>query len=463
MARLPTVGGDDGNWGNVLNSFLAISHNSDGTLKNLFINAKDYGVVGDGTTDDTTALQNAVNAAVASGGTLFLPNGKYLCSKITISDSIRVMGQGGWGTADGMGAKIIAKASLNDNLIQFTPAAGKGIVGALFSNLIFDGQGANQTAGDIFYAYGAIQCLWDHCHFTNPWGAGLHISQDGNSGTGHHNRVVNCLFDNGISSNEGDGIGLQIDASDENMILNSDFENNGLGGVHTDRSFHIVDLTGLNSYMNCVFVGPIYSTYGRGIKIQGDNGKIIGCTFDGVGGTENIRLNGNRIIIQGNIFYNVGAHGTADGILPDNISETLIQGNQFNPGGSGRSCVNLTSGTPTNIMILGNNFSTDSGSWSSGAIQLGTGTGHIIKDNKGFNPVGYFTSPAQPAIPASGTAYTNNFGFDAFVTLFGGTITGVAIGGQSTGLSTAGSFYVPAGQSITLTYSGTPSWTWFGN
>jgi hypothetical protein len=31
MARLPTVGGDDGSWGSVLNTFLEVEHNSDGT------------------------------------------------------------------------------------------------------------------------------------------------------------------------------------------------------------------------------------------------------------------------------------------------------------------------------------------------------------------------------------------------------------------------------------------------
>jgi hypothetical protein len=31
MARLPTVGGDSGNWGTVLNEFLEEEHNSDGT------------------------------------------------------------------------------------------------------------------------------------------------------------------------------------------------------------------------------------------------------------------------------------------------------------------------------------------------------------------------------------------------------------------------------------------------
>lgn len=33
MPRLPTPGGDSGSWGDILNSFLAIEHNSDGSLK----------------------------------------------------------------------------------------------------------------------------------------------------------------------------------------------------------------------------------------------------------------------------------------------------------------------------------------------------------------------------------------------------------------------------------------------
>jgi hypothetical protein len=39
MARLPTPGGDNGNWGNILNSFLSVSLNSDGTLKGSAVGA----------------------------------------------------------------------------------------------------------------------------------------------------------------------------------------------------------------------------------------------------------------------------------------------------------------------------------------------------------------------------------------------------------------------------------------
>lgn len=51
-------------------------------------NVKDFGAKGDGTTDDTAAIQAAVNHAVQSNSSVYLPVGQYL-----VSSSIRITGQ----------------------------------------------------------------------------------------------------------------------------------------------------------------------------------------------------------------------------------------------------------------------------------------------------------------------------------------------------------------------------------
>jgi hypothetical protein len=49
------------------------------------ISVKDFGAKGDGTTNDTTAFQNAINAAQGGFGMLYVPYGTYLVGDLTIS------------------------------------------------------------------------------------------------------------------------------------------------------------------------------------------------------------------------------------------------------------------------------------------------------------------------------------------------------------------------------------------
>lgn len=82
-----------------------------------------------------------------------------------------------------------------------------------------------------------------------------------------------------------------------------------------------------------------------------------------------------------------------------------------------------------------------------------------------FQPLGVVGTP--PAVPLNNTAFTNDFWRDAVViiTSGGAAVTAIAIDGQATGLtlSTSGSVTVPVrnGGTITLTYASTaPTWQW---
>jgi Cu/Ag efflux protein CusF len=64
MARLPTVGGDTGNWGEILNAFLRIEHNEDGTLKanGSLLNKYTKPPTGIPESDLSSAVQSKLNA-----------------------------------------------------------------------------------------------------------------------------------------------------------------------------------------------------------------------------------------------------------------------------------------------------------------------------------------------------------------------------------------------------------------
>ncbi len=126
MARLPVPGQDDEMWGEILNDFLLQSHNEDGTLRDdtvgdaqvsslseseitdlgnnldsrvkkgeLVVNVTDFGAKGDGSTDDTAALVDAV-AALQPGATLYFPSGDYVVERLYMANlnGFRVLGAG---------------------------------------------------------------------------------------------------------------------------------------------------------------------------------------------------------------------------------------------------------------------------------------------------------------------------------------------------------------------------------
>lgn len=75
MSRLPTPGGDDGQWGAVLNDFLAVEHNTDGSLKlrtdGTFASAASVSSLQTTTTNLTTAVNQRVTVTSGGGETYY--------------------------------------------------------------------------------------------------------------------------------------------------------------------------------------------------------------------------------------------------------------------------------------------------------------------------------------------------------------------------------------------------------
>jgi hypothetical protein len=66
---------------------------------------------------------------------------------------------------------------------------------------------------------------------------------------------------------------------------------------------------------------------------------------------------------------------------------------------------------------------------------------------------------SSPAVPATTVAATNSTGTVVAVTITGGTLTSVVVNGSQAG-TTAGTYLVPVGGTISITYSVAPTWAW---
>ena len=93
------------------------------------LNARDFGALGDGQTDETTALQRALDAAAKSGETVYLPAGVYPCSTLRLAPHVGLCGDPTWSFREFGGAVL----RLNDRaaccLIDATDAFGATLNG----------------------------------------------------------------------------------------------------------------------------------------------------------------------------------------------------------------------------------------------------------------------------------------------------------------------------------------------
>jgi hypothetical protein len=98
----------------------ATARNYTDVIRNIAIQAEDFGVVADGTTDDSEALQAAVDRVAAlGGGTLLLPAGTILVSDATTISTAGVSIEG-----QGRGISIIKQSSTSANTLVVTMSSG---------------------------------------------------------------------------------------------------------------------------------------------------------------------------------------------------------------------------------------------------------------------------------------------------------------------------------------------------
>ena len=189
------------------------------SLSGTRVNVKDYGAVGDGETDDTDAIQAAIDAI--NVGTVYLPEGVFLVEKIVSKANVTIQGCG-WGTViklkdgdygGGFFGVIEAKGteeSLLDGVVlrDFVIDGNKDNVTVTNANntenielnycnnpKVINVKSINATSEgvDMDYCVNGVVAL---CYFENTGGYGVHISVDSSRCLTTDCFAYNCGHDN---------------------------------------------------------------------------------------------------------------------------------------------------------------------------------------------------------------------------------------------------------------------------
>lgn len=134
-----------------------------GAVANVF----DFGAIGDGITDDTAAVQDALDSGA---GSVYFPEGTYLCAKLNFlaSNSVGLTVYG-----DGRTRSIIKSTSAGDQSINVYAANGANTNNIYIHDLQIDGNNTATTA----YIYRCTNVKLENVYVRNHVGKNLHIER----------------------------------------------------------------------------------------------------------------------------------------------------------------------------------------------------------------------------------------------------------------------------------------------
>lgn len=277
------------------------------------VKASAYGAKGDGATDDSTAIQAAIDAAAVAGGVVYFPPGTYIINAtLTLKSKVHLLGAGPEVSI------LKLKNNAKTNVIKTANYAAAGSRDFSIRRLTIDGNKANNTEGSGILIDGQKFVLED-----------LEV---------HH-----CAVD-GLNAQMTEEKILDTEGGDESVVRNVRVWLSGSRNLRWNiRDGHLIDVICIHKDEGATLTNILIDTNGFAVKMVNCHawgkckyayqikGQIeaVNCNAEG-GVTANVIWEGdNNVWVGGQVFKDGSGNGTV-GFLWANEKgfSTLIVGAQ---------------------------------------------------------------------------------------------------------------------------------------
>jgi parallel beta-helix repeat protein len=333
-----------------------------------------YSALGDGVTDDTAAIQRAIDAVAGTGGTVQIPNGTYLINPTAVSGRNGIVLGSDMTLSLSSGAVLQAKAQTASTYYMVVVSSVKN-VNIIGGTLVGDRNNHNGTSGEWgmgLAVFSGTNVVVQGVTARDFWGDGFYVS-GANAGVTLCSVVADHNRRQGLSIIEGNGIvvrsstfkntigtapefGIDIEpnpgeAVNNLQIINCTLTGNNGGGLGGGPPASAASTAFFSNSL--IVKNAISGNNSQGIVISCCDGNTIANNVIGT-------TTGYGFILRGvathmDVFGNTVTGSTRDGIYLENCAGSMVTGNTATGNtGHGINAVSGCGATVSGNTVSGN-------------------------------------------------------------------------------------------------------------